>query len=64
MLTRIMLTTEDGYNVGAACVEAEKGILSLTMPAVSSMLVITHVDEFFTSAPLRERAMRRLHSDN
>lgn len=64
VLTRIMLTTEDGYNVGAACVEAEKGILSLTMPAVSSMLVITHVDEFFTSAPLRERAMRRLHSDN
>lgn len=54
-LARVMLTTEDGYNVGAARVEAKNGIVSLTMPPTSSMLMITHVDEFFTSAPLREK---------
>ena len=62
-LTRVMLTTEDGYNVGAAWVEVKKGIAALTMPPVSSILLITHVDEFFTSAPLRERAMRMLQSE-
>lgn len=62
-LTRVMLTTEDGYNVGAALMETDNGMLLLTMPPVSSILMITHVEEFFTSAPLRERTMRRLDSD-
>lgn len=63
-LTRIMLTTEDGYNVGTVWVEVKKGMVSLTMPPTSSMLMITHGDEFFTSAPLRERAMRMLQSED
>ena len=51
-LVRIMLTTESGYNVGLAKVEVRHGSAILKMPPVSSMLMITHVDEFYSAAAL------------
>lgn len=48
-LDRVMLTTEENYNVGQMRVAVRKGIVRLHMPPVSSMLMITHADEFFTS---------------
>ncbi len=48
-LARIMVTTETGYNVGATKVEHLKGYVRMTMEPVSSILMITHIDEFFTS---------------
>ena len=49
-LWRIMATTEKGYNVGGANAEHSKGYLRLKMEPVSSILVITHADEFFSVA--------------
>ena len=51
-LVRIMLTTESGYNVGLAKVEVRHGSAILKMPPVSSMLMITHADEFYSAAAL------------
>lgn len=48
-LARIMVTTETGYNVGAARIEHSKGYVRMTLEPVSSVLMITHIDEFFNS---------------
>ncbi len=40
-LTRGMLTDRDGYNVGAVEYQAQDGILTLEMPANSSVLFYT-----------------------
>lgn len=53
-LWRIMATTEDGYNVGGAKAEHSKGYLRLTMKPVSSILMITHAEEFFSVADGRQ----------
>ncbi len=41
VLTRGMLTDRDGYNVGAVEYQAQDGILTLEMPANSSVLFYT-----------------------
>ena len=51
-LVRIMLTTESGYNVGLAILVVCHGSAFLKMPPVSSMLMITHADEFYSAAAL------------
>ena len=53
-LVRIMLTTENGYNVGMVKAEIRNGNACLKMPPVSSMLLITHVDEFYSSVALKK----------
>ena len=52
-LARIMLTTEEGYNVGIVKVEVHHGNAFLKMPPVSSVLLITHADEFYSTAGLQ-----------
>ncbi len=54
-LVRIMLTMETGYNVGMERVEVCRGSAILKMPPVSSMLMITHADEFYSAAALDHR---------
>lgn len=55
-LARVMMTTEKGYNVGAARVEHSQGYVMMKMPPVSSVMMITHLEEFFTAAPLKDEA--------
>lgn len=40
-LVRVMLTTENGYNVGALAFPVKAGMLHLEMPPVSSILLVT-----------------------
>ena len=51
-MMRIMLTTETGYNVGQVKVDIRQGNAFLKMPPVSSVLLITHGDEFYSAAAL------------
>lgn len=47
ILARLMVTTEQGYNVGITKIEHPQGYVQMKMPPVSSVLMITHVEEFF-----------------
>lgn len=38
-LSRLILTTEEGYSLDTACYYTEKGVLKLTMPPVSSLII-------------------------
>ena len=46
-LNRIMMTTEEGYNVGVLKAPVKNGRLQVTMPPVSSALFITKAEDFF-----------------
>lgn len=46
-LARLMLTTEESYNVGAIRYPVKNGCLKLSMPAYSAALFASHGDEFF-----------------
>lgn len=46
-LARLMLTTEEGYNVGGLRYPVQNGILKLKLPAYSAALFATYADEFF-----------------
>ena len=46
-LARLMLTTEDGYNVGGLRYPVKDGLLKLRMPPYSAALFATYADEFF-----------------
>lgn len=46
-LARLMLTTEEGYNVGGLRYPVKNGLLSLKMPPYSAALFATYADEFF-----------------
>lgn len=48
-LSRVMLSTESGYNAGVLRVPVKGGNLTLDMPPFSSGLFITRVGDFFTS---------------
>ena len=45
-LARIMLTTEEGYNVGALSYPVRHGFLKLNMPPRSAALFVSYADEF------------------
>lgn len=49
LLARVMLTWDTGYNVGAADISHDQGYARVKMPPFSSILMITHIDEYFTS---------------
>lgn len=46
-LARLMLSTEEGYNVGALRYPVRDGMLKLKMPPYSAALFATYADEFF-----------------
>ena len=46
-LARLMLTTEEGYNVGGLRYPVQNGMLKLKLPAYSAALFATYADEFF-----------------
>ena len=46
-LARLMLTTEEGYNVGGLRYPVQNGILKLKLPAYSAALFAIYADEFF-----------------
>ena len=46
-LSRIMMSTEVGYNAGVLPVSVKEGKLALTMPKVSSALFITRAGDFY-----------------
>ena len=45
-LARIMLTTEEGYNVGALSHPVRHGFLKLNMPPRSAALFVSHAEDF------------------
>ena len=47
-LARLMLSTEEGYNVGALRYPVRDGMLKLKMPPYSAALFATYADEFFS----------------
>ena len=46
-LSRIMMTTEDGYNVGKLNIPVKNGKITAAMPPVSSALFATKAEDFF-----------------
>lgn len=57
-LARLMLTTEEGYNVGALRYPVRDGMLKLKMPPYSAALFATYADEFFPVVASVEPAER------
>ena len=57
-LARLMLTTEEGYNVGGLRYPVQNGILKLKLPAYSAALFATYADEFFPVVASVEPAER------
>ena len=57
-LARLMLSTEEGYNVGALRYPVRDGMLKLKMPPYSAALFATYADEFFPVVASVEPAER------
>lgn len=57
-LARLMLSTEEGYNVGALRYLVRDGMLKLKMPPYSAALFATYADEFFPVVASVEPAER------
>ncbi len=43
-MERLMLTDENGYNVGRLCFEAQDGMIQLQMSAYCSVLLRKHIE--------------------
>lgn len=57
-LARLMLSTDEGYNVGALRYPVRDGMLKLKMPPYSAALFATYADEFFPVVASVEPAER------